>query len=235
MNKKNDFLDYERPSLATDLVLFRIFNNKDQRYIKKTLQIKLVKRKEEPFKNQWSLPGALVNIDQTITDVLKTKVCQKSGYENIYFEQLYTFDALNRDPRWRVIGVSYIGILNESQKTETTSDYESKWFSVTEKGLLSEDENVFIPYSELTATLAFDHGEIISTAVNRLRNKLFYTDIAFHFINEVFTIRELQDVFEAILNKKINNFRRTVKDKIVETNEICQGQPYRPAKLYKKS
>lgn len=228
----SNFLNYERPSLATDLVLFRIKDNHDKRYINKALQVQLIKRNAEPFINKWSLSGAFVNIDETIEEAIKSKVFKKSGYNNVYLEQLFTFDEIDRDPRWRVIGVSYIGILNSNENN--ISETESEWFNVTDIGLVSESGTV-INFNDFENELAFDHGTILKLAIERLRNKIFYTDIAFNFISENFTIRELQDTFEAILNKKINNFHRTMKDKIVETGDIMQGQAYRPAKYYKKN
>lgn len=228
----SNFLNYERPSLATDLVLFRIANNKDKRYLNKSLQVQLIKRDIEPFANKWSLSGAFVNIDETIENAIKSKVFKKSGYNDVYLEQLFTFDKIDRDPRWRVIGVSYIGILNSNENN--VSNTQSEWFSITDEGLVSENGTI-IAFDNFDSELAFDHGTILKLAIERLRNKIFYTDIAFNFISENFTIRELQDTFEAILNKKINNFHRTMKDKIVETGDIMQGQAYRPAKYYKKN
>lgn len=233
MSATNDFFAYERPSLATDLVLMRIVENKDKRYLNKSLQVQLVKRDIEPFVGLWTLPGAFVNIDETIEDALTNKVFKKSGYDNFYLEQLFTFDAIDRDPRWRVIGVSYIGILKENYPA--VSQMEAKWFTIADDGLHSDDESIFIPSNEMQEMLGFDHAAILNMALERLKNKIFYTDIAFNFVGDVFTLRELQDVFEAIVGKKINNFQRTMKEKIVETGEMMQGQAYRPARLYNKN
>ena len=91
------------------------------------------------------------------------------------------------------------------------------------------------PLSWSAEQLAFDHYKIIDDAINRLRNKIDYTDIAFNLVPEYFTITQLQNVYEAILNKKLipSNFRRVIKDKIVETDKMQEQTEHRPAKLFR--
>ena len=96
---KKDFMDYERPSVTADVVLLRmkdVFTGNRSENNKK-LQVMLIKRKEEPDIGKWSLPGGFVGIDDTIENTAKNKVLEKTGYQDFYLEQLYTFDKPNRD------------------------------------------------------------------------------------------------------------------------------------------
>ena len=228
---KKDFMDYERPSVTADVVLLRmkdVFTGNRSENNKK-LQVMLVKRKEEPDDGKWSLPGGFVGIDDTIENTARNKVLEKTGYQDFYLEQLYTFDKPNRDKRWRVISTAYIGIAKYETSEVKAENFESKWFDVFENELISENEK--ISFSEL----AFDHGEIICKAIERLQGKIFYSDIAFEFLPNEFTIRDLHIVFEEILQRKIDNFARTIKPKIEETGNVYNGKACRPAKLFRKT
>ena len=137
-------------------------------------------------------------------------------------------DNIGRDDRWRVISTVFIGVMNydcgmcENEKVT--------WFDVNEACLTDAESGDEIGYS----ALAFDHGNMVKFACERLRREIFYSDIAFNFISDEFTIRELQLVYEAILGEEVNNFARTIKDRIEQTGSIQQGKAYRPAKLYRK-
>ena len=233
MNNNSEFLKYERPSVTADVVLLRtidIENENNRKRNEKKLQVKLYKRKSEPFNDKWSLPGGSVSIDETIEDVAKRKVLEKVGYDNIFLEQLYTFDNINRDSRWRVISTAYIGIVNNNSVLSKSSDFESMWFTIDGDKLISHTGNTVL----MATDLAFDHFEIINRAIERIRNKIFYTDFAFNFLEETFTLRDLQNVFETILGHNIDNFRRTMIDRVVSTEKSVQGKAYRPAELFKK-
>ena len=228
-----NFMKYERPSVTADVVLLRTVdaeNDSNRKNSNKKLQVRLYKRKEEPFIDKWSIPGGFVNIDKTIEEIAKAKVKEKVGYDNIFLEQLYTFDNIERDSRWRVISTAYIGIANQNSKFTNPTDCESLWFTIDGDTLVCEE----IPLKLNASDLAFDHYEIIKKAIERIQNKIFYTDIAFNFVTETFTLRELQNVFEAILGHNIDNFRRTMKDKVVSTQKTIEGKAHRPAELYKK-
>lgn len=135
--------------------------------------------------------------------------------------------------------------------TEKTKEYILKQFILT---LISEDEKVNIKYKiiekteknyyrkttktyeflkESTEDLAFDHYEILDYGIDRLRNKIEYTPIAFNTLPRLFTVKELQYVYEAIMGREILNFRRKMGDMIIETDEKIEGKPYRPAQVFK--
>lgn len=103
----------------------------------------------------------------------------------------------------------------------------------TEKSALRKKVTRYELCSDSTEALAFDHAEMIEYALERLRNKVEYTPIAFHLLPELFTVKELRDVYEAILGREVLNFRRKIGDMIEETEEVMEGRPFRPAKLFR--
>jgi len=214
----------ERPSLTTDMVLFRIGKEESDNKRKKdklNLEVLLVKREQEPQKDYLSLPGGFVNIDEDIECNVLRKLKEKTGlYGTFYMEQLYTKGELYRDPRGRVVSVSYLGLCDEDTLMGTIRGGTS-WYCVSE--LITENSN----------KLAFDHKEIITYALNRLKNKLEYTDIAFNLMKDKFILSDLQEVYEIILNKEILNFRRKIRDYIMPAGEMSTGNQFRPAEVFK--
>ena len=218
-------MDYERPSLTTDMVLFRVKDNENdniRKYAEKDLQVLLIERDNEPQMGMWSLPGGFVEIDEEIFDNVKRKLREKTGVEgDFYVEQLYTWGDVERDSRGRVISVSFMGLCNEETYIQKDMGRRTAWFSV--KDVLAGG----------CGELAFDHQKIISYALERLQGKIDYTDIAFNLLPTNFTMRECQNVYELILNKKIDNFRRKVNEYVESTGEYRQGTQFRTAELYR--
>ncbi len=145
---------YERPSVTVDVLLFTIENN--------DLKILLVKRNEEPFVGVWALPGGFVKIDESLDEAAKRELSEESGVKNVYLEQLYSFGEPKRDPRTRVITVTYMALASKTDwHLKATGDVkEATFFSV-----------------DKLPKLAFDHSEIIKYGLQRLRAKLSYTNI----------------------------------------------------------
>ena len=233
MSENKNFMSYERPSVTADVVMLKVYDkiiDKRQKS-KKSLRVLLIRREEEPCVGKWSLPGGFVGIDETIEEVARKKVLEKTGYDQYYLEQLYTFDGIDRDSRWRVISTAYIGIMKPHVFTKQYGTHAGEWFEIL-------DDNTLIGIDTLrTLTfddLAFDHGKIITKALERVRGKLFYSDIGFEFEEEEFTVGSLQGTFETILNKPINNFKRTMENRIEETDKTIYGMAYRPAKVFRK-
>lgn len=233
MSENKNFMSYERPSVTADVVMLKVYDkiiDKRQKS-KKSLRVLLIRREEEPCAGKWSLPGGFVGIDETIEEVARKKVLEKTGYDQYYLEQLYTFDGIDRDSRWRVISTAYIGIMKPHVFTKQYGTHAGEWFEIL-------DDNTLIGIDTLrTLTfddLAFDHGKIITKALERVRGKLFYSDIGFEFEEEEFTVGSLQGTFETILNKPINNFKRTMENRIEETDKTIYGMAYRPAKVFRK-
>lgn len=218
--------NYKRPSLTTDIVLFRVHScdsEDSRRNTLKELQIKLVKRNEEPEKGCWGLPGGFVDIDEDIFANVLRKLEVKTGISgNFYIEQLYTWGDVDRDSRGRVISVSFLGLCNEETYVEEETDRETGWF------------NVKLVLEGNLGKLSFDHQKIIEYALERLVNKIEYTDIAFNLLPSEFTISECQAVYSLILNKKILNFRRKIAEYVTPLNKQRkeEGKQFRPAELY---
>lgn len=204
---------YPHPAVTTDIVIFTVRDNQ--------LKLLLIMRKGEPFQGKWALPGGFVQMDEDLETSARRELAEETGVSGVYLEQLYTFGAVNRDPRERVITVAYYALI-ASDKTvlQAATDAEAVgWFSMDD-----------LP------KLAFDHQQIVDKAHERLVAKLDYSTIAFQFLPEEFTLSQLQDVYEIILREEMDrrNFRKwaLALDQIEETGEMrCDG-PHRPAKLY---
>lgn len=204
---------YPHLAVSTDIVIFTI--QADQ------LKVLLIQRATDPFKDYWALPGGFVEIDEDLEDGALRELWEETGIRDIYLEQLYTFGKPGRDPRERVITVAYYALAPIDQLSATAS---------------SDAKNLaWFPVSELPE-LAFDHNEIISTAMQRLAAKLDYSTIALHFMPETFSLGELQHVYEIIIGKPLDkrNFRKRMLSYncLVDTGRQRQGRNHRPARLF---
>jgi 8-oxo-dGTP diphosphatase len=206
--------EYRRPALSVDIVVFALDEH--------DLQVMLVERDLKPFAGEWALPGGFVGIDETIDDAARRELEEETGLKNIFLEQLYTFGDVNRDPRDRVITVAYYALVNlEGHNVHASSDARSAaWFAVND-----------LP------KLAFDHDEILQTAHERLKGKVRYQPIGFELLPEKFTLRQLQHLYEVILDRELDkrNFRKKVlaMEIVKETNEIEKDVAHRAARLYR--
>lgn len=214
-------MDYERPSLTTDMVLFRIDETDSGNMRKgsnKKLQVLLIQRSIEPQMGKWSLPGGFVEIDEEIEDNVKRKLREKTGISgNFYVEQLYTWGNVNRDERGRVISVSYLGLVNDAAYKNVGGSERQEWVDIDDA---------------MDMDLAFDHKEIIKYAIQRIQGKAEYTSIIFNLMPEEFTIKDCQDVYELMLGKKMDNFKRRISKYLVPLNKTRTGKQFRPAELY---
>ncbi|GCE03953.1 NUDIX hydrolase [Dictyobacter aurantiacus] len=209
-----DVNKYERPSVTVDVLMMSLRQ--------RDLQILLIKRRAWPYEGMWAIPGGFINMNESLESAAKRELQEETGVQDVYLEQLYTFGDPGRDPRTRVITVVYFALLDsERLQVRAASDAaDVGWFSVYE-----------LPQ------LAFDHQEIVDYALNRLRNKLEYTTIAFNLLPEQFTLRELQRVYEIILHRRLD--KRNFRKKILSTNILedtgakkMEGT-HRPARLYR--
>ena len=270
--------DYERPSVATDMVIFTARDCKEDNYRKlpeKKLQILLIKRGGHPYMNKWALPGGFVEPDETTEQAAKRELLEETGVDNIYLEQLYTFSEPKRDPRMWVMSCSYMALV-DSEKISVSAGDDAKsaeWFNVSlkkEKTEVNEKSDGFVSVTDyvlelekedevlsakirLTKTrtgsgldsnydiienngLAFDHAKIIAFAVLRLRGKVTYTDIALNLVPEYFTLTELQQVYEIILDRELLKapFRRKYGILARQTDDYSKDAGHRPSKLFRK-
>lgn len=210
---------YPRPALTVDIVLFALGTQESGEL---DLQVLLIERDLAPFEGEWALPGGFVRVDETLDDAARRELVEETGLTEIYLEQLYTFGALGRDPRERVVTVAYYALVNPAgHKVEASTDARrAGWFSVTD-----------LP------PLAFDHAEILKSALERLRNKVRYQPIGFELLPERFTLRQLQQMYEVILGRELDkrNFRKKVLATgiLKETTAVQQGVAHRAARLYR--
>lgn len=206
--------DYKQPSVAADIVVFTIMNKK--------LNVLLIQRGKEPFAGYWCVPGGFVQIDEAPEDAALRELKEETGVSDVYLEQLYTFGAPERDPRGRVISISYFALVDSTKiKPKLTGDEQIQkveWFDVNE-----------LPQ------MGFDHKDIVSYALKRLRYKLEYSAVGFELLPEKFTLTDLQDLYETILNESVDkrNFRKKVMVMgIVEKTREKRKGSHRPALLY---
>ena len=207
---------YERPSVTVDIVIFTVMD--------KDLKVLLIKRKLPPFKDSWAIPGGFVKIDESLEDAALRELYEETNVSDVYLEQLYTFGEVERDPRMRVITVSYFALISSDrlELKASTDAIDVRWFST----------------KELPA-LAFDHKKIIDYAVTRVKYKLEYTSVGFQLLPEEFTLTELQKTYEIILDKELDkrNFRKKIMSLNIleDTGKKMMKSLHRPAKLYRFS
>ena len=258
--KAYDSSIFEKLSLTTDILIFSVSDGikKDYRRLnEKHFSVLLVKRKNYPFKDKWCLPGGFVNLNESIDDAAIRILKDETNLKNIYIEQLYTFGETNRDPRMRVISTTYMSLIDKN-KLEESLVPNASWFNIT---VLEDEKNVNITLDNGIETiryrvlkkikekttdrykyevmdvnpLAFDHAKVILVGIERLKNKIEYTDIVFNMMPEYFTLKELQQVYEIILNKQLLDpaFRRIIADKVIKTDKMKTGEGHRPSYLFK--
>ncbi len=270
--------DYERPSVAADMVIFTAKVCKEENYRKlpkKKLQLLLIKRGGHPYINTWALSGGFVNPDETTEQAAKRELLEETGIDNIYLEQLYTFSDPHRDPRMWVMSCSYMALVDSGKINVSAGDDAkcAEWFDVslkTENTDINETNNGFTSVTDYILSLqkdndllkakirltkirtdngidtkydiissdglAFDHAKIITFAILRLRGKVTYTDIALNLVPEYFTLTELQQVYEIILDRELLKapFRRKYSTLAEETDMFAKYSGHRPSKLFRK-
>ncbi len=218
---------YRRPSVTVDLVLLGLSGNR--------LTVLLGQRTEHPHAGKWALPGGFVYIDEALDDAALRVLREKVGIDHAHFEQLYTFGAVDRDPRMRIITVAYLALMTEAAFADALAHAPHLApASVDMSGVGSRARAVTVVAKDGSRlSLAFDHADILATAIVRLRGKLDYSDVGFAFLPPRFTLRRLQDVHEAISGEPINKsaFRRRMIDKgwVVPTGTRETATAFRPA------
>jgi 8-oxo-dGTP diphosphatase len=219
---------FDRPSVTVDVVMLTVKE--------RTLEVLLVQRDEHPFKDAWSLPGGFVRMTESLDAAAVRVLNAKTGLSDVFLEQLYTFGNPERDPRTRVITVSYYALVNAERLEELQLQKNVKLAAVTVPWAGEVGGPVEIELEHQAVALAFDHAQIIGTAVKRLRGKLDYAPVGFQLLPERFTLRALQDIHETIQGHTVNkdSFRRRMQlsGQLEPTGEREEGTDYRPAEYY---
>ena len=205
---------HPRDALTVDCVVFG-FDEGD-------LKILLIQRDLEPFAGAWALPGGFVRMDESLEEAARRELEEETGVVKVFLEQLYTFAEPDRDPRERVVTVAYYALVKlSSHRVKAATDARNAaWFAVCD-----------LP------RLAFDHEAIIETALQRLKGKVRYEPIGFEMLPPIFTLTQLQHLYEAILEVSLDkrNFRKKIlsMDLLFETEQIEQDVAHRAARLYR--
>lgn len=216
-NPNNNALGYydehAKHYVSVDCVIFGLHEGK--------LNVLLIKRRMMPGKGQWSLMGGFVEENESPDDSAKRVLHQLTGLENVYMDQVGAFGEVNRDPGGRVISVAYYALINfDEQDRQRVTDNNAFW----------------VPLDELPQ-LYSDHLDIISRARQELREHLHRKPLVFSFLPELFTLRQLQSVYEAILGEELDkrNFRKRIMDsnELEKTEFIDKSGSKRGATLYK--
>lgn len=184
------------------------------------LKVLLIKSDLEEYNDQWSLLGDLVGTDENLDSASYRVLKERTGLDDVFLQQVYTFGDVNRHPAGRVITTAYYSLIN-------IKDHQLK---------LSHNELHWHPVHEIS-TLAFDHKKILHTCLKQLQGQIEDHPIVFNLLPEKFSLRELQTLYESILDTKLDrrNFRKKffLMDWLIDVDELEQDVPHRPGKLYR--
>lgn len=210
---KEELKKYFTLAVSIDCVVFG-FDGQD-------LKILLIERSEDPFKDYWALPGDLLAPDRDLNSSVNKVLKDLTGLSDLYFEQVETFGEVDRHPLGRVITTSYYTLVKISDYKLNPSSFaaEAKWFNI---------KNV--------KELAFDHNQILSSCFNQLQKSVRIKPIGFELLPPLFTLTELQTLYEAILGIELDkrNFRKKILQMnfLIDTGNMQENVSHRPAKLY---
>lgn len=203
---------YTDPTVATDTVLLTIKNDE--------VHVLLMKMDQDPYKGYWAAPGYLLEIGLTLKENAKKYLKEMGGVEKVRFiDQISAFGKPGRDPLGPVISITYLALIPYEELVIKAGKWEVKLF----------------PLSDLPK-LAYDHDELVKTALKRLESRLTYSNIAFTLLQNEFTLAEAQKVYEIVLKIPFDkrNFRKKMMklNLVKKTGEKRRGLAHRPAELY---
>lgn len=204
----------DQARLTTDCIIFGL----DESH---KLKVLLIQRGTNPHKDMWALPGGPVHKEEALRQAALRVLEEETGVHDVFMEQLFTFGKLGRDPRGRFVTVAYFALVNLLEHpAEAKADTRNvEWFEITN-----------LP------KLAFDHDDIIEMAITRLRSKMRFQPVGFELLPELFTMPQLQQLYETIFGQELNkrNFRTRIKNMdILEKVGQQENVPHRPASLYR--
>ncbi len=209
---KSDNREFFQIAISVDCVILGFENDE--------LKVLLIKSDLEEYKDRWTLLGDLVRLDEDLNSASYRVLKERTGLDDVYLEQVYTFGEVNRHPAGRVITTAYYSLINIKDHQLKLSHNQLHWHAVTE-----------------ARSLAFDHKRILDTCIRQLQEKIMEHPVVFNLLPEKFSLRELQSLYEAILGTKLDrrNFRKKffLMDWLVDIDEYEQDVPHRPGKLYK--
>lgn len=185
------------------------------------LKILLVKHQNPIHNEKWALPGGWIRYDENLRDAASRLLEELTGVKELYLEQLKAFGKVDRFPSERVVTIAYYALVSaEDYPMVESQSMHARWFSIHEH-----------------PELIFDHAEILAHGTKFLRHQVCHQPIGFNLLPEKFTLLQLQSLYEAILNIKLDkpNFRRKIMkmNLLTPCNEKQQGVPHRAASLYR--
>ena len=181
---------YPHPAVTTDCVIFG-YDTKDG------LSVLLIKRGIEPYKDHWAFPGGFIRMDEDAETGARRELREETGLATLYVEQFGCFSEVNRDPRERVITIAFYALVKKSQVTGGDDAAAAHWFPIYN-----------VP------PLAFDHDRILRVALKTLKEKIHFMPIGFELLPLVFTMPQLQELYESILEVKFD--RRNFSNKMLK-------------------
>lgn len=187
---------YPHPAVTTDCVIFG-YDTKDG------LSVLLVERGGEPYKGCWAFPGGFMQMNEDADTGAKRELKEETGLEAAHIEQFGCFTDVNRDPRERVITIAYFALVKKSEVKGGDDAADARWF----------------PISDVPA-LAFDHDRILRVALCRLKEMMHFKPVGFELLPEVFTMPQLQDLYESILEVKFD--RRNFSSKMLKLGILTE-------------
>jgi len=201
-----------RPLVTVDVVIFTLREN--------DLRVLLIRRGRPPHEGMWVIPGGSVRPNEALESAAARRLAEETGLVDVYLEQLYTFGEPDRDPRDRTITVAYFAVVPPTGEMPSVESMEHiRWWSIYD-----------LP------PLAFDHDQVLSYALTRLRYKLEYTAVGFELLPAEFSLTELQTAYEIVLGEKLDkrNFRRKILGAgVIEPSGQYRAGDGRPARLYR--
>lgn len=206
------------PRLAVSTVIFAL--RPDPVTAAPALWLPLVRRVREPQLGRWALPGGPIGADEGLAEAAARDLRATTGLGPSYLEQLYCFGDPARSPQPgpRMVSVVYWALVRPVEAAALVDDPQVRWFP-----------------ADALPELAFDHNLVVDYALWRLRNKMGYASIAHALLGATFTLAELREVYEVVLQRRIDpaNFRRQVEGELIATGEQVTGNRHRPARLYR--
>ncbi|MBN8862813.1 MAG: NUDIX hydrolase [Sphingobacteriales bacterium] len=210
--EKISHLEYFNIAISVDCVIFC--------YHEKQLKVLLIKSDLEEFSGLYSFLGDLVRPDEDLDSASYRILRERTGMEDVYLEQVHTFGTIDRHPSGRVITTAYYSLIDVKHQKLRITNNELQWHAVQD-----------------IRKMAFDHKLILDTCLARLREQVMEHPVIFNLLPEKFSLRELQELYEAILQVDLDrrNFRKkiAIKDWLIDLNEMEEDVPHRPGKLYK--
>ncbi len=210
--EKISHLDYFNIAISVDCVIFG--------YDEKELKVLLIKSDLEEFSGLYSLLGDLIKPDEDLETASYRILRERTGMDDVYLEQVQAFGSIDRHPSGRVITIAYYSLIDIKHHKLQLSHNELNWYPVNE-----------------IKKLAFDHKLILESCLKRLQQQVMDYPVVFNLLPEKFSLRQLQELYEAILGVELDrrNFRKkiSIKEWLIDIGEMEDDVPHRPGKLYR--